>query len=68
MATAEPDGKTVEWLKANQKAVAKALSAAQDELYALLGGQPDPRRAREALAAEVARMRLTMKRRRKSPG
>jgi hypothetical protein len=47
-------------------AVTKALRAAQDELYAVLGGQPDPKRAQEALAAEVARMRLTMRRRRKS--
>jgi hypothetical protein len=63
MAATEPDRKTMEWLRANQEAVAKALRAAQDELYAVLGGQPDPRRAREALAAEVARMRLTMRRR-----
>jgi hypothetical protein len=68
MATTKPDRKTVEWLRANQEAVAKALQAAQDDLYAMLGGQPDPRRAREALAAEVARMRLTMRRHRKSHG
>jgi hypothetical protein len=65
MAATEPDRKTVEWLRANQEAVTKALRAAQDELYAVLGGQPDPKPAQEALAAEVARMRLTMRRRRK---
>jgi hypothetical protein len=59
MATTEPDRKTVEWPIASQEAVTKALWAAQDDLYAMRGGQPDPRRAREALAAEVARMRLT---------
>jgi hypothetical protein len=68
MATTEPDRKAVDWLRANQEAVVKVLSAAQDELYATLGGQADPRRVREALAAEVARMRLTIGQRRKSQG
>jgi hypothetical protein len=53
------------WVEGNQEAVAKALGAARDDLSALLGGQPDPERQREALAAEVAQMRLTMKRRRR---
>lgn len=53
-----------EWVRANAEPAAKALLRARGELYALLGGQPDPERQREALAAEVARLRLTMKRRR----
>jgi hypothetical protein len=46
---------------ANAHAVSEALRAAEDELYALLGGERDPERQREALAAEVARLRLTWK-------
>jgi predicted aminopeptidase len=44
----------------------KALLNARGELYSLLGGQRDPEREREALAAEVARLRLTMRRSRGS--
>ena len=53
-----------EWAEANLAAVTAALLSASEALYALLGGQPDPERQREALAAEVARMQITMKRRR----
>jgi hypothetical protein len=49
---------TEEWVAANRDQVAEALQAAQDELYALLGGKPDPEREREALAQEVARLHL----------
>jgi hypothetical protein len=57
---------TQAWLEANAKAAQAAVTAAQDELYDLLGGRPDPARQREALAAEVARLKLTIKRSRKS--
>ena len=46
---------------ANARAVSEALSVAEDELYGLLGGERDGDREREALAAEVARLRLTWK-------
>ena len=46
---------------ANAHAVSEALRAAEDELYSLLGGERDRDREREALAAEVARLRLTWK-------
>ena len=46
---------------ANALAVSEALRAAKDELYSLLGGERDPDREREALAAELARLRLTWK-------
>jgi hypothetical protein len=55
-----------EWVEANQAAVTKALLGASALLYALLGGQPDPERQREATAAEVARLKLTIKRSRRS--
>jgi len=47
-----------EWLATNLPAVQRALESAQDELYALLGGEPDPELAQEALAREVAKLRL----------
>jgi hypothetical protein len=56
--------KTEEWAQANAEQAAKALFRARGELYALLGGQRDPEREREALAAEVARLQLTIKPRR----
>ena len=46
---------------ANAPAVSEALRAAGDELYGLLGGERDRDREREALAAELARLRLTWK-------
>jgi hypothetical protein len=55
-----------EWISANTEQAVKALLRATGELYILLGGQPDPEREREALAAEVARLRLTMRRSRRS--
>jgi hypothetical protein len=55
-----------EWVAANEQAAVQALVGASAELYALLGGQPDPERQREALAAQVARLRLTMRRSRRS--
>lgn len=51
-----------EWIRANKEQAVKALLGARGELYALLGGQRDREREREALAAEVARLRLTMRR------
>jgi hypothetical protein len=47
------------WVEANHEAAARALSAAARPLHALLGGEADPQRERETLAAEVARMRLS---------
>jgi hypothetical protein len=49
------------WIVANARAVSEALRAAEDELYGLLGGERDRDREREALAAELARLRLTWK-------
>jgi hypothetical protein len=48
------------WVEANAQQVNDALSRpeVQDELYRLLGGEPDPDKVREALAREVARLRL----------
>ena len=46
---------------ANAHAVSEALRVAEGELYLLLGGVRDRDREREALAAEVARLRLTWK-------
>ena len=46
---------------ANAHAVSEALRAAEDELYDLLGGERDRDREREAMAAELARLRLTWK-------
>ena len=46
---------------ANAHAVSEALRAAEGELYGLLGGERDRDREREALAAELARLRLTWK-------
>jgi hypothetical protein len=46
---------------ANTHAVSEALRVAEDELYGLLGGERDRDREREALATEVARLRLTWK-------
>jgi hypothetical protein len=62
MATTERDSEAVEaWIVANARAVSEALRVAESELYLLLGGERDHNRAREALAAEVARLRLTWK-------
>jgi hypothetical protein len=47
-----------EWLTTNVPAVQRALESAQEELYALLGGVPDPEREQEVLAREVAKLRL----------
>ena len=49
-----------DWVEANAQRVNDALSRpdVQDELYRLLGGEPDPDRVRESLAREVARLRL----------
>jgi hypothetical protein len=48
------------WVETNAQRVNDALSRPeiQDELYRLLGGEPDADTAREALAREVARLRL----------
>ena len=46
---------------ANAHSMSEALRAAEGELYLLLGGVRDRDREREALAAEVARLRLTWK-------
>jgi hypothetical protein len=62
MATTERDSPAVEArIMANARAVSEALKAAEDELYGLLDGERDRDREREALAAEVARLRLTWK-------
>lgn len=52
-----------EWIEANAERAAEALSRpeATEELYRALGGEVDPDREREALAAELARLRLTWK-------
>jgi len=52
-----------EWIEANAERAAEALARpeAVEELYRALGGQVDPEREREALAAELARLRLTWK-------
>jgi hypothetical protein len=48
------------WVNANAARVSVALNSpeVQEALYRLLGGEPDPERRREALAREVARLRL----------
>jgi hypothetical protein len=46
---------------ANAGALSEALRAAEDELYSLLGGERDRDREREALAAELAQLRLSWK-------
>jgi hypothetical protein len=62
MATTERDSEAVEaWIVANAHAVSEALIVAGGELYLLLGGERDRGRERAALAAEVARLRLTWK-------
>jgi hypothetical protein len=62
MATTERDSPAVEaWIVANAVAVSEALRAAEDEVYGLLGGERDRDREREALAAELARLRPTWK-------
>ena len=48
-----------EWIDANAPEAAKALFAAQQELYALLGGVADLEREKELLAREIGRLRLT---------
>jgi len=49
-----------DWVEANAQRISDALSRPEvkDELYRLLGGEPDADTAREALAREVARLRL----------
>jgi hypothetical protein len=51
------------WIEANAERAAEALARPEaiEELYRALGGQANPEREREALAAELARMRLTWK-------
>lgn len=49
------------WIVANAGALSEALRAAEDELHGLPGGERDRDREREALAAELARPRLTWK-------
>lgn len=49
------------WIVANAGALSEALRAAEDELHGLLGGERDRERERQALAAELARPRLTWK-------
>jgi hypothetical protein len=48
------------WVHANAAGVSGALNSpeVQEALYRLLGGEPDPKRGKEALAREVARLRL----------
>jgi hypothetical protein len=48
------------WVDANAKRVSDALNSpeVQAALYRVLGGEPDPARQREALARELARLRL----------
>jgi hypothetical protein len=48
------------WIDANASRVREALNSpeAQAALYRLLGGEPDPEREQEALAREVAKLRL----------
>jgi hypothetical protein len=48
------------WVDANAARVSDALNSPEVRaaLYRLLGGEPDPERRREALAREVARLRL----------
>ena len=48
------------WIEANAQRISDALSrpVVQEELFRLLGGEPDPDAVREALAREVARLRL----------
>jgi hypothetical protein len=49
-----------EWIEQNAPKAAEALAKpeVQDELYALLGGQPDPDSEREQVIREVSRLRL----------
>lgn len=49
-----------DWIETNAQRVSDALSRPEvlDELYRLLGGEPDAEAVREALAHEVARLRL----------
>ena len=49
------------WIVASAGALIEALRAAEDELHGLLGGERDRERERQALAAELARPRLTWK-------
>jgi hypothetical protein len=48
------------WVDANAARVGDVLGSldVQQALYRLLGGEPDPERRREALARDVARLRL----------
>ena len=54
------------WVEANAERVEEALARPeiQQELYELLGGQPDPERERDKLARELSRMRLEWRSRR----
>lgn len=49
-----------DWVEANAQRINDALSRSvvQEELFRLLGGEPDPDAVREGLAREVARLRL----------
>jgi len=49
-----------EWIAENAPKAEQALSKpeVQEELYALLGGEPDPDSEREQLIREVSRLRL----------
>jgi len=48
------------WVDVNAARVSDVLGSpdVQQALYRLLGGEPDPERRKEALAREVARLRL----------
>jgi hypothetical protein len=56
----DSDHRAQAWVDANAARVSEALTSpeVQEALYRLLGGKPDPERQREALAREVARLRL----------
>jgi hypothetical protein len=50
---------TEEWIDANEERAAKAVLLASDELYGLLGGEPDFERLRAELAQEMEHLELT---------
>ena len=47
-----------EWIEANAERAARASLWASDELYALLGGEPDYNRLRAELAEEMEHLEL----------